>query len=174
MELPDEAKGHLVGMWMLAADRDGVLSNCSRTIMKLCQFENEPDLNLLISLGFFDAKATPRRRQLDAPKSKSESKAETPLLKTPSEPVARKRGTRLAEDWWPNEQEIQFAVREHYLTNMEWSDQARRFRDYWIGVSGQRGVKVNWTSTWKNWIRKWRDENPHLKKGNGHAHVGVL
>jgi len=28
-----------------------------------------------------------------------------------------------------------------------------KFRDYWVGVSGHRGRKRDWTATWRNWLR---------------------
>jgi hypothetical protein len=28
------------------------------------------------------------------------------------------------------------------------------FVDYWIAQPGQKGVKTNWESTWKNWMRR--------------------
>ena len=28
-----------------------------------------------------------------------------------------------------------------------------RFRDYWRGVPGQRGTKLDWEATWRNWVR---------------------
>ena len=27
------------------------------------------------------------------------------------------------------------------------------FRDYWIAVPGQKGKKLDWTATWRNWVR---------------------
>jgi uncharacterized protein YdaU (DUF1376 family) len=27
------------------------------------------------------------------------------------------------------------------------------FRDYWLSVAGSKGVKLDWTATWRNWIR---------------------
>jgi uncharacterized protein YdaU (DUF1376 family) len=27
------------------------------------------------------------------------------------------------------------------------------FRDYWVSVPGQKGIKLDWTATWRNWIR---------------------
>ena len=32
----------------------------------------------------------------------------------------------------------------------------RKFIDYWIAQPGQKGVKVDWPATWRNWIRKAR------------------
>ena len=31
--------------------------------------------------------------------------------------------------------------------------QADKFLDYWIAIPGQRGVKLNWKATWRNWVR---------------------
>jgi hypothetical protein len=28
------------------------------------------------------------------------------------------------------------------------------FRDYWIAQPGQKGVKTDWTATWRNWVRR--------------------
>ena len=35
------------------------------------------------------------------------------------------------------------------------------FVDYWAGVPGSKGVKLDWPGTWRNWIRRrqeWIDE----------------
>ena len=31
------------------------------------------------------------------------------------------------------------------------------FRDYWLGVSGSKGVKKDWLATWRNWLRRTRE-----------------
>lgn len=36
--------------------------------------------------------------------------------------------------------------------------EADRFRDYWIAVSGAKGVKADWLATWRNWVRKAIDD----------------
>ena len=28
-----------------------------------------------------------------------------------------------------------------------------KFKDYWIALPGQKGSKLNWTATWRNWVR---------------------
>lgn len=80
---------------------------------------------------------------------------------------SKKRGARLPDDWMPDEV---FATREG-LTVEECRREAARFKDYWNGLPGQRGVKSDWPATWRNWVRKavegkpkapsavhWRDE----------------
>jgi hypothetical protein len=31
--------------------------------------------------------------------------------------------------------------------------EAAKFPDYWAGISGAKGVKLDWSATWRNWIR---------------------
>ena len=36
-----------------------------------------------------------------------------------------------------------------------------QFKDYWIGVPGQKGTKTDWDATWRNWVRR---QNQPAKK----------
>ena len=33
------------------------------------------------------------------------------------------------------------------------------FVDYWRGVPGTKGVKLDWPATWRNWLRRERDDH---------------
>lgn len=33
-----------------------------------------------------------------------------------------------------------------------------KFCDYWNGVPGQKGVKLDWPATWRNWMRKVKEQ----------------
>lgn len=62
------------------------------------------------------------------------------------------RGTRLNPDFvlpkdWGN-----WAL-ESGLTREQVIFEAEKFRDYWVSISGQKGVKMDWLATWRNWIR---------------------
>lgn len=71
-------------------------------------------------------------------------------LKTKTEP----RGTRLASDWTADDEHIAFCkVERPDLDPLVMQD---KFRDYWTGVAGKGGVKLNWLGTWKNFIRSER------------------
>jgi len=38
---------------------------------------------------------------------------------------------------------------------MDWLDRhTEQFRDHWTGKDGSNAVKLDWTATWRNWIRK--------------------
>lgn len=64
-----------------------------------------------------------------------------------------KRGTRLSTAWRPSTHDITFAEKEG-LTNEEIERAVAEFIDYWVGVTGQKGVKLDWSATWRNNIRR--------------------
>lgn len=62
-----------------------------------------------------------------------------------------KRGTRIAEDWFPSAENISYAI------NMGFSPpainlMAEKFANYWRAKSGASAVKLNWDATWRNWV----------------------
>ena len=59
-------------------------------------------------------------------------------------------GTRIPDDWQPDEQDRQFA-RSHGLDP---DAVAPGFRDYWIAKPGADGRKLDWPATWRNWCRR--------------------
>lgn len=62
------------------------------------------------------------------------------------------RGTRIAADWSPSEGEKTFAAGEGFL-ELEIAREAQKFRDYWIAAAGAKGLKLDWSATWRQWIR---------------------
>lgn len=76
--------------------------------------------------------------------------------------VSKNRGSRFAlvalpKDW-----------RQFCLTDRPELDPIKvfgEFRDYWIALPGQRGVKLDWDATWRNWVR--RQQKPKGEKNAG-------
>lgn len=68
--------------------------------------------------------------------------------------VAAKRGTRLPADWMPSRDLIAWATTQRHDLNVP--QQVDAFRDYWTAQPGQKGVKLDWDATWRNWIRNAR------------------
>lgn len=62
------------------------------------------------------------------------------------------RGTRLSVDWVLPSEWGEWALSEGW-PEPAIRDQADRFRDYWISKPGQKGVKLDWLATWRNWMR---------------------
>lgn len=66
-----------------------------------------------------------------------------------------KRGSRLPIDWvlvksWGDEAK---KIRPD-LTDSQIRNIADEFKDHFIAAPGQKGVKIDWLATWRNWIRR--------------------
>lgn len=68
------------------------------------------------------------------------------------------RGTRLPENWQPSDKNL-LDARQLGLSEAEINFEADKFRDYWVPMPGQRGVKLDWDGTWRNWCRNRRPGN---------------
>jgi uncharacterized protein YdaU (DUF1376 family) len=68
------------------------------------------------------------------------------------EPIEKKTlGKRLASDFsFPKEWEEFCQTERPELSPVKTFDQ---FKDYWIAQAGQKGVKLDWFATWRNWVR---------------------
>lgn len=67
--LSDAEKGQLVSLWIAAADNEGVLPSDPRVLRKICQLDENPNLEKLSKLGLiegYDANMTPSGSQVDA------------------------------------------------------------------------------------------------------------
>jgi uncharacterized protein YdaU (DUF1376 family) len=63
----------------------------------------------------------------------------------------KQRGTRLAQDWVLSKSLGEWAQSERPDLNIRQT--AEQFKDYWIAQPGQKGVKLDWPATWRNWVR---------------------
>ena len=62
-----------------------------------------------------------------------------------------KRGSRLPQDFFFPKEWCDFIVEQRPELNAQKTfDQ---FKDYWIAQAGQKGVKLDWFATWRNWVR---------------------
>ncbi len=64
-----------------------------------------------------------------------------------------RRGSRIPDDWHLGDAEWREAERIG-LTRRQAELEAEMFIDYWRAAPGQRGVKLDWMATWRNWCRK--------------------
>lgn len=61
------------------------------------------------------------------------------------------RGCRLPKDWTPEPEQVAFA---ESLGIRNAAPELAKFRDHWAAQPGQKGVKTDWTATWRNWLRR--------------------
>ena len=62
-----------------------------------------------------------------------------------------KRGSRLTQDWFLTKSMGEWALQER--PDIDVRQVAEQFKDYWIAQPGQKGVKLDWDATWRNWVR---------------------
>lgn len=153
--LSDAQRGQLVAIWVLAADRDGVIPASPSLLQKLCYMDSEPDINLFMDHGFIerDATVTPIRRQHDC--LEAEAEAETKADSLPSVGNARGRATRLPEDFELTDVRRLVAEAEKLPAERTFA----KFRDYWLAASGAKARKHDWDATWRNWCRTEADRS---------------
>jgi hypothetical protein len=66
---------------------------------------------------------------------------------------SNKRGTRIAADWRASDRDREFA-RSLGFSDPEIDKVCAGFLDYWTAKAGPNGVKVDWSATWRVWMRK--------------------
>ena len=62
-----------------------------------------------------------------------------------------KLGSRLAQDWVLLKTWGEWAQKER--PDIDVRKVADQFKDHWIAQAGQKGVKLDWFATWRNWVR---------------------
>jgi hypothetical protein len=54
----------------------------------------------------------------------------------------------------PSEIDIEFCLTNRPDLDVKITSDS--FRDFWIGVPGVKGKKLDWAATWRNWVRSQR------------------
>ena len=82
------------------------------------------------------------------------------------ESAPRKRGTRIPSDFSITPKMRDWAKGEVPLVNID--RKLGEFIDYWTGVPGAKGVKLDWESAWRNGMRKQQEfaERDRTKSGS--------
>ncbi|WP_141693408.1 hypothetical protein [Curtobacterium sp. UCD-KPL2560] len=120
------------------ADRDAAAERKRRSREKSRQ-PSRRDMNVTDGVQSPDAAPSPTRPD--------------PTRPTPSnEGVPRKRASRIPEGFAITDDMRSWARAEVPLVNVD--AKLAEFVDYWVAVPGQKGVKTDWISTWRNGMRK--------------------
>lgn len=87
-----------------------------------------------------------------------------------AKPKREQTGSRLPDDWQPDDQLVTWAKSERPDLNI--ATQTASFRDYWRSQPGQKGRKSDWPATFRNWIRNARRDKsvvPFTQNGGSRA-----
>lgn len=110
----------------------------------------DADKSADISADIADELPFPRQRNAPTPPKENSTQ---PLQKgTLKGSQKGSRGSRIP-DGFPSQTD-EATIDEPALSGADIEREAAKFRDYWLGVPGERGRKVDWPATWRNWCRK--------------------
>ena len=76
-----------------------------------------------------------------------------------------KKASRMTEDWQLPRAWGEWAVAEHNLSADTVRLEASKFRDYWLAKAGKDGAKLDWSATWRNWVRNSLEFSSAAKPG---------
>jgi hypothetical protein len=150
MRLPIASKAIAPMLWLLASEsKDGVFDGSLDELifrLHISEKEYKDGVKPLIDNDFFNVVSgvLAERLQTAIPETERETETETKKEK-------KTLGKRLANDFsFPKEWEEFCQTERPELSPVKTFDQ---FKDYWIAQAGQKGVKLDWFATWRNWVR---------------------
>lgn len=86
------------------------------------------------------------------PEARSQKQDNQVLASQAPPDTTAKRGSRLPDDWEPTAGDVAFAEQEGWAPD-DWGREAAKFRDHWHAKPGAQGRKLDWSATWRNWLR---------------------
>jgi hypothetical protein len=150
MRLPIASKAIAPMLWLLASEsKDGVFDGSLDELvfrLHITEKEYQSGVKPLIDNNFFTVVSgvLAERLQDAIPETERETEAETKKEK-------KILGKRLASDFTFPKEWAEFCIETRpELHPTKTFDQ---FKDYWTSVAGQKGVKLDWFATWRNWVR---------------------
>jgi hypothetical protein len=150
MRLPIASKALAPLLWLLASEsKDGIFDGSLDELvfrLHISELEYQQGVKPLIDNNFFiiASGVLAECKQVAIPETEREGERETKTKKN-------KLGSRLAQDWiLPDDWEYWANKQRPELNAKLVADQ---FKDYWIAQPGQKGTKLDWEATWRNWVR---------------------
>jgi hypothetical protein len=156
MCLPLASKALAPLLWLLASEsKDGTFDGSLDELvfrLHITPKDYQDGVKPLIDKGFFVvASGVLAECYQDAiPETEREGETERET-KTEKRQISN-RGSRLPVDFLLDEEWISFCKQERPDLNPQ--KVFAEFLDYWTAQPGQKGVKLAWTPTWRNWVRR--------------------
>ena len=162
MRLPIASKAIAPMLWLLASEsKDGVFDGSLDELvfrLHITEKDYQAGVKPLIDNNFFTVVSgvLAERLQTAIPETERETERET---ETETKKEKKTLGKRLASDFsFPKEWEEFCQTERPELNPAKTFDQ---FKDYWIAQAGQKGVKLDWFATWRNWVRNTKAVKPN-------------
>lgn len=110
-------------------------------------------------------------RTTDVPESSQDREPSHKPLATSHKPLAKEekektqRASRLPASWAPSVEDIAYCQTER--PELDPARVAQNFRDYWHAKAGKDACKLDWSATWRTWVRN--ERSPVDRRGSGSA-----
>ena len=128
-----------------------------RILEELLQYHKNADTNKRIA---DEREAKRRENNTKRVQVVNEATPNQEPLTTNHKPIKEnKRGSRLAQDWVLSKSMGDWATQER--PDLDVRQVAEQFKDYWVAQAGQKGVKLDWDATWRNWVRNTKAVKPN-------------
>jgi len=151
--LKDHDKGHLICIWIAAADNGGRIPADPSVLRKICGLDQNPDISKFIDLGYLEpnerqhgVNMAPTWRQSDPPETETETETETERAEAPPKKTARRK--RLPNTW-----KLTDKLRTYCKTkrpDLDPDETAEGFINFWLG-DGR--AKADWDRAFMTWVR---------------------
>ena len=154
MRLPIASKAIAPMLWLLASEsKDGVFDGSLDELvfrLHISEKDYQAGVKPLIDNDFFNVVSGVLAERLQTAIPETETETETERERE-TKKEKKTLGKRLASDFsFPKEWEDFCQQTRPELSPVKTFDQ---FKDYWIAQAGQKGVKLDWFATWRNWVR---------------------
>jgi hypothetical protein len=146
VELTDSEKGHLVSIWILAADKDGTIPDSPKMIQRMAMLDTLPNLSKFIELGFLSTTCQPHDNQEINPCPQHDAPEKSRVEESRVEKKASSRFTP------PVLEEVISYCRER-KNNVE----ANNFLNHYEANGWMRGK--NKIKDWKACVRTWESKD---------------
>lgn len=90
-------------------------------------------------------------KQRKPPSAHTETETETETTTKSKTRAEDATASRLPADWVPTGADQDFCAATR--PDLDCKAVADNFRDYWAAVPGAKGRKLDWSATWRNWVR---------------------
>ena len=148
MRLPIASKAIAPLLWLLASEsKDGVFDGSLDELvfrLHITEKEYQSGVKPLIDNNFFTLVSGVLAERLHDAIPETERETETKKEK-------KILGKRLASDSCLTKEWEDFCVKTR--PELQPTKTFDQFKDYWIAQAGQKGVKLDWFATWRNWVR---------------------
>ncbi len=154
--LPLASKALAPLLWLLASEsKDGTFDGSLDELvfrLHITPKDYQDGIKPLIDKGFFVlASGVLADSYQDAiPETEREGETEREV-KTEKRQISN-RGSRLPADFVYPKEWADFCLQTRPELNLQ--NTFDQFKDYWIAQPGQKGVKLDWEATWRNWVRR--------------------